>query len=108
MRVPALGARFDGILAWDSFFFLSHDQQRAMFPVFANHARPKAALLFTSGPASGEAYGTFEGETLYHASLDPDEYRSLLSDNGFLVEHHVAEDPDCDRHTVWLARLVPA
>ena len=104
MRGLAVGDRFDGILAWDSFFFLSHDQQRAMFPVFASHARPKAALLFTSGPASGEASGTFEGETLYHASLDPNEYQSLLSDNGFRVEHHVAEDPDCDRHTVWLGR----
>jgi hypothetical protein len=75
-----------------------------MFPVFAEHARPTGALLFTSGPAAGEAYGTFVGETLYHASLDPDEYRSLLSDNGFLVDHHVAEDPDCSRHTVWLGR----
>ncbi len=79
-----------------------------MFPVFAEHARPKAALLFTSGPTAGEAYGTFENETLHHASLDPDEYRSLLVANGSLVEHYVAEDPNCDRHTVWLTRCVPA
>lgn len=62
--------------------------------------------MFTSGPAAGDAYGTFEGETLYHASLDPAEYRSLLTENGFTVVHHAAEDPECDRHTVWLGPVV--
>ena len=42
-----------------------------------------AALMFTSGPAHGEAIGSFAGEPLYHASLDPAEYRSLLDRNGF-------------------------
>lgn len=104
MRGLSLDERFDGILAWGSFFFLTPDQQRTMFPVFAAHAKLSTALLFTSGPAAGEAWGAFEGEPLYHASLDPDEYRSLLADNGFRVLRHVAQDPDCDRHTVWLAR----
>jgi 2-polyprenyl-3-methyl-5-hydroxy-6-metoxy-1,4-benzoquinol methylase len=35
MRSVALGRRFDGILAWDSFFHLRPDDQRAMFPVLA-------------------------------------------------------------------------
>lgn len=103
MRGLALGDRFDGILAWDSFFFLTPDQQRAMFPVFAAHARPGTALLFTSGPGAGEAWGVFEGEPLYHASLDTEEYKSLLVSNIFRVERHVTQDPDCDGHTVWLA-----
>jgi SAM-dependent methyltransferase len=34
MRSLALGATFDGLLAWDSFFHLSHENQRRMFPVF--------------------------------------------------------------------------
>src|SRR3954454_15629512 len=34
MRALYLGRAFDGILAWDSFFHLSHDDQRRMFPVF--------------------------------------------------------------------------
>lgn len=34
MRRLALGRTFDGLLAWDSFFHLSHDDQRAMFAVF--------------------------------------------------------------------------
>lgn len=104
MRGMALGARFDGLLAWDSFFHLDHDDQRAMFPVFAAHAAPGAALMFTSGPAHGIAIGTLGGEPLFHASLDPGEYRALLAANGFSVLRHVAADPACGGHTVWLAR----
>jgi ubiquinone/menaquinone biosynthesis C-methylase UbiE len=35
MRELTLGCRFDGILAWDSFFHLDPDNQRCMFAVFA-------------------------------------------------------------------------
>ena len=38
MRTLALGRRFGGVLAWDSFFHLKHDDQRAIFPIFAAHA----------------------------------------------------------------------
>jgi len=105
MRRLALGRRFDGILAWDSFFHLTHHDQRRMFPVFRAHAAPHAALMFTSGPAHGEAIGTYRGEPLYHASLDEAEYLALLESNGFAAVSHVANDPECDRRTVWLARL---
>jgi len=105
MRHLALQRRFSGILAWDSFFHLCHDDQRRMFPLFRAHALPNAALMFTSGPADGEAIGRFGGEPLYHASLDPAEYRSLLDRNGFRVVSHVVEDPDCGGHTIWLAQL---
>lgn len=105
MRTLELGRAFDGIVAWDSFFHLPFDDQRAMFPRFHAHAAEGAALLFTSGPSHGEAIGTFEGEPLYHASLAEAEYRELLHANGFRVLHHVAEDPECGGHTVWLARL---
>ena len=48
--------------------------------------------------------GYIEGEPLYHASLDPAEYRRLLDQNGFEVIDMVAEDPTCGGRTVWLAR----
>lgn len=104
MRSLSLGRHFDGLLAWDSFFHLDHDDQRAMIPRFATHAADGAALMFTSGPAHGVALGRFEGETLFHASLCPEEYRILLDANGFEVLAHRAEDPDCGGHTVWLAQ----
>jgi len=107
MRQLALGRRFDGLLAWDSFFHLHTDHQGPMFPRFARHAAPGAPLMFTSGPARGEAIGSYCDEPLYHASLAPSEYEALLSANGFDVLAYVAEDPECGRHTVWLARLRP-
>ena len=76
-----------------------------MFPVLRAHAAPGAALMFTSGPAHGVAMGQFRGEPLYHASLDPAEYRALLDANGFEVAAHAAEDSNCGGRTVWLARL---
>ena len=104
MRALALGRTFDGLLAWDSFFFLTPENQRRMFAAFRAHAGPGAALMFTSGPSGGVAIGTFEGEPLYHASLDPDEYRALLAAHGFAVAAHAAEDADCGGRTVWLAQ----
>jgi SAM-dependent methyltransferase len=104
MRTLSLGQRFQGVIAWDSFFHLTFDDQRRMFPVFAAHAAPGAPLWFSSGPRHGEAIGNLHGEPLYHASLDPEEYRTLLAANGFSVVAHVAEDPACGGHTVWLAR----
>lgn len=104
MRSLALGRAFQGIVAWDSFFHLARDDQRRMFAIFRSHAAERAPLLFTSGPGDGEAIGSYAGEPLYHASLAAGEYRSLLHDHGFAVCEHVAEDPQCGRHTVWLAQ----
>jgi SAM-dependent methyltransferase len=104
MRTLSLGRLFQGLIAWDSFFHLSHADQRAMFAIFRKHAAPGAALIFTSGAEHGEANGSLEGERLYHASLSTDEYRECLESHGFGVVRHEIEDPDCGRHTVWLAQ----
>lgn len=103
MRRLSLGRRFAGLQAWDSFFHLSPGEQRVMFARFRAHAAPGAALMFTSGAAEGIAIGALEGEPLYHASLDPDEYRTLLNASGFQLVDHVVDDPNCHR-TVWLAK----
>lgn len=104
MRRLSLGRCFGGLIAWDSFFHLSPDDQRAMFAVFKAHAKPGAALLFTSGPDQGEAIGSLQGEPLYHASLAASEYETLLAENGFETLAHVVDDRTCGGHTVWLAR----
>jgi len=103
MRELELSRRFDGILAWDSFFHLAMDDQRGMFPRFASHAREGAPLMFTSGPGEGEAIGSYCGEPLYHASLSSSEYERLLTTSGFVGRAYVAEDADCGEHTIWLA-----
>lgn len=104
MRGLALGRRFTGILAWNSFFHLPEADQPAMFATFARHAEPGAALMFTSGTDRGIAMGEFGGEPLFHASLDTADYTRLLTANGFAVVAHRVADPDCGGLTIWLAR----
>ncbi len=105
MRSLDLGSRFDGVVAWDSFFHLTPDDQRRMFSIFRAHAATGSSLMFTSGPVSGEALGSWRGEPLYHASLDSRDYRALLHANDFDVVAHMIEDPACGGHTIWLAKL---
>ncbi|WP_300517582.1 class I SAM-dependent methyltransferase [Aliiroseovarius sp.] len=106
MRGLELGKKFEVVLAWNSFFHLSVEDQRAMFATFAAHAAPRAVLMFTSGPSAGEAIGEVEGQPVYHASLDPKEYRKLLVDSGFAPISFTPEDPECFGHSVWLARYM--
>jgi 2-polyprenyl-3-methyl-5-hydroxy-6-metoxy-1,4-benzoquinol methylase len=107
MRGLELGRRFDGILAWHSLFHLTPEDQEAMFAVFEAHAAPNAALMFTSGLNRGVAMGRFQGEPLYHASLDPDEYHALLRDHGFKYRAHEVGQADAGAAAVWLARSMP-
>jgi SAM-dependent methyltransferase len=104
MRQLALGRRFDGILAWDSFFHLSHDDQRRMFPIFADHASAGTVLMFNTGPQHGEAVGEYNGDPLYHASLSPTEYEALIGRFGFDVVQHATNDAAAGGRTVWLCQ----
>lgn len=105
MRGLDLGERFDILLAWDSLFHLTPADQRAMFPTLAAHARPRAVLLFTSGPEALEGKGMAAGAAVYHASLSPEGYRAALTEAGFEVLDFRPNDPDCDYHSVWMARF---
>ena len=60
--------------------------------------------MFTSGPGYGEAIGQFQGEELYHASLNASEYGNLLASHGFAQVEHAVDDQSCGGHTIWLAR----
>jgi SAM-dependent methyltransferase len=104
MRRLDLGRRFGGIVAWDSFFHLGPEEQRAMFPVFSRHLAPGGALLLTTGPDAGEAMGAVAGMPVYHASLSPAEYAGIMEAHGLVARAFVAEDPDCAGRSVWLAR----
>ncbi len=105
MRRLDLGERFEIVVAWDSFFHLGRGDQRAMFETFRGHAAPGGVLLFTSGLVDGEEVGgDLFGDALFHASLDRAEYALLLDRHGFDVVLYRAEDPDCGRHTIWIAR----
>jgi hypothetical protein len=104
MRSLALGRRFQGILAWDSFFHLRHQDQRTMFRIFAVHAAPAAVVMFNAGFGHGEAVGCYQGDPLYHASLDASEYEALLADLGFELIEHSVNDPAKGGRIFWVAR----
>lgn len=104
MRTIEFDHKFNAILAWDSFFHLTPNDQRQMFSQFARLAQQGTALMFSSGPSHGEAIGDLFGDALYHASLAPEEYKALLNDHGFQVIKMVVEDVECTGHTVWLTQ----
>jgi SAM-dependent methyltransferase len=104
MRGLDLGRTFDGLIAWHSFFHLSPDDQRAMFPAFGRHVRPGGALMFTGGAHHGEHVGEWNGEPLYHGSLSAEEYRERLDAAGFEIVMTALNDPTCGNSNIWLAQ----
>ncbi len=104
MRTLDLPERYDGIIAWNSFFHLTEDEQRSTLPRLAAHLNEGGTLMATVGPSAGETTGTVAGSTVYHASLSPAEYAQILEANGLRLTAYLAEDPDCGRHSVLMAR----
>jgi hypothetical protein len=75
-----------------------------MFDVFAAHASVGSVLMFNAGHSEGEVIGVYRRDMVYHASLDPDEYRTLLAGVGFeLIEHSVGDFAKGGR-SCWLGR----
>lgn len=104
MRTFQTDETFDAVIAWDSFFHLTRDDQRKMFAKFAEFTHKDAPLLFTTGHCNGEAIGDFNGYELYHSSLDPEEYRALLIKHGFGLINYRLEDESCGGRSIWLAK----
>jgi ubiquinone/menaquinone biosynthesis C-methylase UbiE len=104
MRDFDLGRQFDGIIAWNSFFHLTAEEQKACIARMARHLRSGGMLMLTVGPRAGEASGTVGAETVYHASLSPAGYAGCLEDNGLQMTGFLAEDPETQSHTVLMAR----
>jgi len=104
MRELVLNDQFDGIVAWDSFFHLKPDEQRSTLRSFLRHLRSGGAQLLTVGHEAGEVLGAVEGETVYHSSLSPQEYKNILDSAGFQKVEIALKDESCDR-TVLLTRI---
>lgn len=97
MREALPEGGFLGVLAWHSLFHLTPEAQVRVLPELAARVKHGGRLMFTAGPAHGEAIGEWRGEPLYHGSLAPDAYRSLLTQAGLTVETGGDQG-------VWLAR----
>jgi len=86
------------------FFHLKPDDQRAMSSIFSAHAVAGGILMFNAGLRHGESIGSYQGDPLYHASLDAGEYASLLNEAGFELVEHSINDPAQGGRIVWIAR----
>lgn len=75
-----------------------------MFPIFAAHAAAGGMLMFNAGFGHGQAIGSYRDDPLYHASLDDNEYRSLLSEASFELVEYSINDPAKGGRIVWIAR----
>lgn len=106
MRSLDLAERFDGIVAWDSFFHLTPAEQQGCIARIATHLKPGGALLMTVGPDAGEAAGTVGDRAVYHASLSPAQYATCLEENDLRLTGYMAEDPETDKHSVLMARKI--
>lgn len=104
MCTVALEGPFHGALAWDSLFHLAPEDQAATIARVAGWLVPGGMFLFNTGPARGEVTGSQFGEPLYHASLDPAEYRALFARLGLMEIAFAPDDFTTGGRSVWLAR----
>ena len=104
MRGLDLNETFDGIIGWNSFFHLTRPEQRDVLPRLARHLETNGRLMLTVGPENGEAVGHVGDDRIYHSSLSPDEYASILLVNQLAIKDFVIEDPQCDFQTILLAQ----
>ncbi|WP_428603584.1 class I SAM-dependent methyltransferase [Sedimenticola sp.] len=104
MRNLKLDTKFDGIVSWDGFFHLNQEEQRQVLLLFADHLNLEGSLLLTIGHESGEVTGRVEGEEVYHSSLDPDEYKTILNSVGFENIEIKLVDESCGFHSILLAK----
>lgn len=103
MRTLDLGETFGAVLAWDSFFHLTVEEQCTTLPRLARHVAPGGRLLLTVGPAAGVAIGSVGESAVFHASLELSQYAAILEAAGMRVIGFTARDEDCGGHTVLLA-----
>ena len=104
MRTITIVRQFDGVLAWSSLFHLPPMDQIALLGRIGGWCKPGGRLLFNTGPSRGVAMGEYCEDALFHASLDPADYRDAFAENGLIETAYVPQDRNCGGMTVWLAR----
>ena len=98
--------KFDGILAWDSFFHFPKDKQNVIYARVAELLNPGGYLLFTHGNQEGEITDEMMGQQFYYSCLSKEKVLQLLKESGFEVQFAYEEfkERDADRALVILAK----
>lgn len=100
--------KFDGILAWDSFWHFPKDEQAHIYVKVGNLLNVGGYLLFTHGDAEGEHTNPMMGESFYYSALPKELVCQILRDNGFeiIYVHKDFKEQDSDRGLVILAKKI--
>lgn len=108
MRDFNLNQKFDGIIAWNSFFHLNHEDQKKALKTFSIHLNDNGALMFTAGPEHGEVAGEVAGEVngqpVYHSSFSVEEYREILTVLEIEIIEYKLNDSECNGHCIFLGK----
>lgn len=91
IRDIELNETYDGVYSWHGFFHLSVTEQKDALPKIANLVKFGGCLMLTVGTGEGEVTGQIDGETVYHASLKPDDYIARLKSLGFKTVEYLQE-----------------
>lgn len=100
-----LSETFDALISWNAFFHLTQEEQRKVIPLFAKSLKPNGVLMLTIGHESGEVYGAVNEMSVYHSSLSIEEYQAILNDLNIGIIEFKLNDPDCQGHSILLAKL---
>ena len=104
MRDLAFDEKYDGIIAWHSFFHLTPDDQPKTLEKFSDHLLPNGVLMLTVGSEEGLAIGHIGNDKVYHASLSTEEYKTLLDRLGIQIIEFMIDDIECGRANIILAQ----
>lgn len=94
---------FAAVIAWDSQFHLTRDEQRDLIGRVGRWLAPGGRYLFTCGPRDSEGWGRVDAGPVWHASLSLAGYASALEAAGLRVVRFAAEEAESHGHTVLLA-----
>ena len=86
MRTLSINRTFDGLIAWDSFFHLRHDDQRLMFRV-VEEDHPHLAVAIEAGPNLPKPAAERTAQRKPHGKADLDPLKVITEDRAIrLIE----------------------
>jgi predicted TPR repeat methyltransferase len=98
--------KFDGILAWDSFFHFPKYKQNLIYARVAELLNPRGYFVFTHGNEEGEITDEMMGEQFYYSCLSKERVLQLLKKSGFEIQfvYEDFKERDADRALAVLAK----